>query len=138
MLDRDGISALVPHAGPMVLLDRVVEYDDETILCSATSHRRDDNPLRRHGKLHAACGAEYGAQAAAVHGPLTAESPVRAGQVVLLRDLSWQVADLGAVSGPLMIHAARLHADSSSTAYRFEITAEGRDVMRGECGIIFR
>ncbi len=88
--------------------------------------------------LHAACGAEYGAQAAAVHGSLAAESPVRAGQVVLLRDLSWQVADLGAVEGRLMIHAARLHADSASTAYRFGITAEGRDVMQGECGIIFR
>jgi predicted hotdog family 3-hydroxylacyl-ACP dehydratase len=138
MLDRAGISALVPHAGRMVLLDRVVQYDDETILCSATSHRRDDNPLRRHGRLHAACGAEYGAQAAAVHGPLTAESRRRAGQVVLLQGLSWQIADLGAVAEPLLIHAARLHADSSSTAYRFEITAEGRGVMQGECGIIFR
>ncbi len=88
--------------------------------------------------LHAVCGAEYGAQAAAVHGPLAAESPVRAGQLVLLRDLSWQVADLGAVEGQLMIHAARLHADSNSTAYRFGITAEARDVMQGECGIIFR
>lgn len=122
----------------MVLLDRVVQYDDETILCSATSHRRDDNPLRRHGMLHAACGAEYGAQAAAVHGPLASESPVRAGQVVLLRDLSWQMVDLGTVQDTLMIHAARLHADSGSTAYRFGITAGGRDVMQGECGIIFR
>lgn len=138
MLDREGISALVPHAGPMVLLDRVVQYDDRTILCVATSHRRDDNPLRRHGQLHAACGAEYGAQAAAVHGPLAAESPVRAGQIVLLRDLSWHIPDLGAVAGQLMIHASRLHADSGSTAYRFRVTGEGRDVMQGECGIIFR
>lgn len=138
MLDRAGISALIPHAGRMVLLDRVIQYDDETILCSATSHRRDDNPLRRHGTLHAACGAEYGAQAAAVHGPLAAKSPVRSGQVVLLRDLSWQVADLGSVAGPLVIKATRLHADSSSTAYRFEITVEDRNVMQGECGIIFR
>lgn len=88
--------------------------------------------------LHAACGAEYGAQAAAVHGPLAAGSRVRAGQVVLLRDLYWHVADLGTVAGQLMIHAARLHADSRSTAYRFRITADGRDVMQGECGIIFR
>lgn len=138
MLDRAAISALVPHAGPMVLLDHVVRYDDESILCSATSHLRDDNPLRRHGMLHAVCGAEYGAQAAAVHGPLAAETPVRAGQVVLLRGLSWQTVDLGAVEEPLMIHATRLHADSSSTAYRFMITAEDRDIMQGECGIIFR
>jgi predicted hotdog family 3-hydroxylacyl-ACP dehydratase len=138
MLDRAAISALVPHAGPMVLLDHVVRYDDESILCSATSHRRDDNPLRRHGLLRAVCGAEYGAQAAAVHGPLAAETPARAGQVVLLRDLSWQVADLGAVAEPLMIHASRVHADSRSTAYRFTITADGRDVMQGECGIMFR
>lgn len=138
MLDRAAISALVPHAGPMVLLDRVVRYDDESILCSATSHRRDDNPLRRHGLLHAVCGAEYGAQAAAVHGPLAADTPARGGQVVLLRDLSWRVADLGAVEEPLMIQATRLHADSSSTVYRFEITANGCEVLQGECGIIYR
>lgn len=138
MLDRAAISALVPHAGSMVLLDHVVRYDDESILCSAISHRRDDNPLRRHDVLHAVCGAEYGAQAAAVHGSLAAETPGRAGQVVLLRDLSWQVADLGSVEGPLMIRATRLHADSSSTAYRFGITVEDRNVMQGECGIIFR
>lgn len=138
MLDRAAIGALVPHAGPMLLLDQVVEYDDATILCSATSHRRDDNPLRRQGVLRAVCGAEYGAQAAAVHGPLAAQTSVRAGQVVLLRDLAWQMADLGAVEGPLMIHASRLHADARGTAYRFAITADGRDVMQGECGIIYR
>ena len=138
MLDRAAIRSLVPHAGPMLLLDHVVDYDDETILCSATSHRHDDNPLRRHGSLRAVCGAEYGAQAAAVHGPLASQTAMRPGQVVLLRDISWRVADLSTVAEPLMIHASRLHADDRSTAYRFVITAADRDVVQGECGIIFR
>lgn len=73
-----------------------------------------------------------------MHGPLAAGSPVRAGQIVLLRDLSWQVSDLGALAGQLMIQATRLHVDSTSTAYRFGITMAGGDVMQGECGIIFR
>ena len=38
----------------------------------ASSHRAADNPLRAHGRLGAACGIEYAAQAMAVHGALLA------------------------------------------------------------------
>ena len=50
-LDRAGIAARIPHQGRMCLLDRVLEWDDNRILCSAASHRAGDNPLRAHGRL---------------------------------------------------------------------------------------
>ena len=88
LLGRPGIDRLIPHCGAMVLLDQVISYDEKSILCTTLSHRRIDNPLRRDGKLPAVCGAEYGAQAAAVHGPLVTGQLMHPGQIVLLRDRS--------------------------------------------------
>lgn len=136
MLDRAGIAALIPHAGPMVLLDEVVSCDDRTIVCRTSSHRRADNPLRHGDALPAVCGCEYGAQAAAVHGPLLSGVRGRPGQMVLLRDVTWTVPDLGRIAAPLTVRAERLHQDARSLAYRFEISADATVLVRGECGII--
>ncbi len=65
------IGALLPHAGAMILLDRVEEWNGDSIVCTASSHRREDNPLRREGRLSSLCGIEYGAQAAAIHATLS-------------------------------------------------------------------
>lgn len=136
MLERPDIERLIPHAGAMVLIDRVVTVDEKRILCTATSHRRADNPLRVGGRLPAICGAEYGAQAAAVHGPATAGGTQRPGQVVLLRDIAWSIPDLAVIEGPLTVRAECLHRDGGSLAYGFSVDADGRTLVRGECGII--
>ena len=70
-LDHAWIEQHIPHKGRMCLLDEVLSWD-------ATPHplpqrqrtARRDNPLRAHGRLGAACGIEYAAQAMAVHGAL--------------------------------------------------------------------
>lgn len=136
MLDRAGIAALIPHAGAMVLLDEVVSCDVRHIVCRTMSHSRADNPLRYRGTLPAVCGAEYGAQAAAVHGPLALGAQQRAGRVVLLRDVAWTVPDLAGIAGPLTVRAECLHQDGRNLAYRFEIAAGAEAIVRGECGII--
>ena len=69
-LDRDAIMRRIPHQGTMCLLDAVLAWDDDHIRCSASSHLQPDHPLRAHGRLGAACGVEYAAQAMAVHGAL--------------------------------------------------------------------
>ena len=136
MLDRAGIAALIPHAGPMVLLDEVVSCDDRAIVCRTSSHTRPDNPLRRGDALPAVCGCEYGAQAAAVHGPLLSGERSRPGQVVLLREVVWTVPDLACIEAALTVRAERLHCDARSLAYRFEITLDAAVLVSGECGII--
>jgi len=136
MLERAAIEALIPHAGSMVLLDRVISCDAHAILCTTMSHRRQDNPLRRGAMLPAVCGAEYGAQAAAIHGPAISGGRERPGQVVLLRHIVWQLADLSQVEGPLQVRAECRHKDSRNLAYSFILTAAGQEILRGECGII--
>jgi len=136
VLGHAEIEALIPHAGDMVLLDRVLSYDEKSILCVAVNHCAPDNPLQAKGCLPAICGAEYGAQAAAIHGPAIAGVIERAGQLVLLRDIVWQISDLSVIRDPLMVHAACLHKDGHSLAYGFRITVDDHELLRGECGII--
>ncbi len=136
MLGRAEISCLIPHSGPMVLLDRVVSHDDTDILCTTLSHRRTDNPLSRGGRIPAVCGAEYGAQAAAVHGPLAKGQAMRPGHIVLLRELNWNRLYLSDIEGPLEVRARCMHRDARSLAYRFILSADEVEVLSGECGII--
>lgn len=138
MLSCDELARLIPHEGPMVLLDRVVESDAETILCRTESHRRRDNPLRRDGHLHAVAGGEYGAQAAAVHGPLQAGGGTswRPGMVVTVRDLNWSLRHLDAVAGEIEIRARCLLCNQRQLAYRFELLGESAVLVSGEIGII--
>src|SRR2546430_15076222 len=71
-LDRQWIEQHIPHKGRMCLLDEVLSWDAARIRCRSATHRSPDNPLRLHGRLGAACGIEYAAQAMAVHGALVA------------------------------------------------------------------
>ena len=78
-LDHQWIEQHIPHKGRMCLLDAVLSWDATRIRCRSTTHRTPDNPLRAHGRLGAACGIEYAAQAMAVHGALVASSAPLAG-----------------------------------------------------------
>lgn len=81
------IAALLPHAGAMVLLDRLLHWDAAMVRCSTGTHLVPGNPLRRDGRLAAICGVEYALQAAALHGALLAGGVAqRAGYVARLRD----------------------------------------------------
>lgn len=59
------IRSLVPHSGAMVLLDRVVSADDET-LCAEVTIGPDTLFLNEHG-VGTWVGVEYMAQAIAAH-----------------------------------------------------------------------
>ena len=50
-LDHAGIEALIPHHGPMCLLERMQSCDDTRIECVATNHRDPAHPLRTSSGL---------------------------------------------------------------------------------------
>jgi hypothetical protein len=74
MLASSQWAELIPHAGAMRLLDAVVDWNMATIHAIGERHGRSDHPLCDETGLHAMHLAEYGAQAAAVHGALLAVS----------------------------------------------------------------
>lgn len=139
-LDHDWIERHIPHQGRMCLLEEVLSWDEVRIRCRATSHRLADNPLRAHGRLGAACGVEYAAQAMAVHGAIMAHlagTPPRAGLLTSVRNLVLRVSRIDDVDTDLIASAERLAGDDGSTLYEFTVSGGGQELLSGRASIVF-
>ena len=136
--DHAWIAARVPHAGSMCLLDGVVQAAPEAITCRAASHRLPDHPMRQAGRLGAACGVEYAAQAMAAHGAMLSNgSRPRVGYVASVRSLDLLAERLDQPQ-TLEIVAERLSGDDDNILYRFEVGAGGRPLLRGRAAVVLR
>ena len=138
LLDRAWIAARIPHQDKMCLLDRVEAWDAQHVRCSASSHRGPDNPLRAHGRLAAACGIEYAAQAMAVHGALLApqQAPPRAGFLASVRGAVLHVGRLDDIAADLLVQAELFSSDGNNVLYDFSLQAEGRVLLEGRAAVI--
>jgi len=142
-LDRDAIAARIPHQGTMCLLDSVESWDNNHICCQARSHTDPANPLRAHGRLGAACGVEYAAQAMAVHGTLVGESGTssipaapRAGYLASVRGVTLFVDRLDTVDGPLTVSAERVTGDDNTVLYSFMVQAGEHTLLSGRAIVV--
>jgi len=138
-IEQSEIRKLIPHAGAMCLLERVEHWDETRIRCSASSHRRGDNPLRRAGRLRAICAVEYAAQAMAVHGALVAprQGPPRVGLLVSLRDVACAAVQLDDQPGVLTIEAQRQLGGPTEVVYAFAVRAGGTELLTGRATVVF-
>lgn len=133
---RAAIAALVPHQGAMCLLDRVVAFDTARITCEAETHRDAAHPLRRNGMLPAVCGVEYGLQAMALHGAITADAPQGAGFVAALAGVELLADRLDEVPGVLVVMAEALSRESRGFIYRFAVHGGGRRLLSGRATVV--
>ena len=138
-LDRAWIARHIPHQGSMCLLDHVEAWDAQGIRCRAGSHRATDNPLRAHGRLGAACGIEYAAQAMAVHGALQApqgSAGARAGYLVSVRGVQLHVFRLDDIAEDLLVEATCVTRSENNILYQFSISAAGRRLLDGRAAVV--
>jgi predicted hotdog family 3-hydroxylacyl-ACP dehydratase len=151
-LDRQWIEQHIPHKGRMCLLDEVLSWDAARICCRSATHRATDNPLRSQGRLGAACGIEYAAQAMAVHGALvaasaplerTVSSSVRSsigpaiGYLASVRNVILSVARLDDLESDLIASAERFTGDGRTVLYEFSVRHGGRLLLSGRASIVF-
>lgn len=132
------MAGLVPHAGAMVLLDRVQAWDADGVHCRARSHLDPTNPLRRAGRLGACCGIEYALQAAAVHGALLAGGVAQAaGYVAALRGMNLHVQWLdNPALGELHVHARLERQEAGGLLYALDVRSEaGACLLSGRASI---
>ena len=143
-LNRDDIASLIPHAGSMVLLDEVVEWDDARIVCQTRTHQDRGNPLCVAGELSSVCGIEFAAQAMAIHGGLVARSGVpadskpRAGFLASVRNVRMEVLRLDDVAAALTVEAVREAGDERNVLYRFEVRAGERMLVSGRAAVMLQ
>ncbi len=145
---REEIARRIPHQGSMCLLERVASWDMDRITCEATSHLDAHNPLRAHGRLGAACGIEYAAQAMAVHGALVAEaqagSPAqpaasgtpKAGYLVSVRGVTLHVPRLDDLASALTVQAERSSGNAGSILYGFTLHAGATLLVSGRAVVM--
>ena len=141
LLDRDAISALVPHAGAMCLWDEVLAWDETTIRLRAHNHRDPAHPLRSNGALRALHLCEYGAQAMAVHGGLLARQAggqAAPGMLVALRGVDLHVARIDALPGALECEAMVIARSDDSQQYGFRISHAGTRLAEGRAAVMLQ
>ena len=138
MLDHAWIAAHIPHQGSMCLLDAVLEWSAATISCRAISHRDPANPLRADGRLGAANGIEYAAQAMAIHGALLAgeDGPPRQGYLTSVRGVTLHVTRLDDLPEALTVQAERLSGDANNILYQFSLSHAGRCLLEGRAAVV--
>jgi predicted hotdog family 3-hydroxylacyl-ACP dehydratase len=126
---------LIPHAGSMCLLDRVVANSGDDIQCVTRTHTDPNHPLRRAGQLSALHLIEYAAQAMAAHGALESGG-VQRGMLASVRDLRLHVERIDDIDTELTIHATRRLAQSAGSLYDFTVHGSGRLLCEGRIAIV--
>ncbi len=137
--DRAAILRLIPHQGASCLLDAVLEWDAERIVCESNGHRAADHALRHRQQLSPLVLIEYGAQAMAVHAGLLAEaSGGSAGRRLLVstQAVGFDCDDVAQLAAPLVIHAERRLADAAGALYDFRIFSAGVRCAWGRVGVL--
>lgn len=143
---RPWIECNIPHQGRMCLIDEVLAWDAHHIRCRSATHRAADHPLRSHGRLGAACGIEYAAQAMAVHGALAGSAAanadpagdrVQAGFLASLRNVRLHVERLDDIESDLVCEAGLLAGDRQSALYGFTVTAAQLTLLTGRATVVF-
>lgn len=140
-MKAEDLCRLLPHAGRMCLLDTLVSWSPERIVCETSSHRQPDNPLRRDGRLATVNAIEYAAQAMGIHGGLEARErgeKVTGGYLGGLRDVKMTQTDLSACDGPLRIEAERLLAQPGGSIYRFAVYCGADCLIAGQATVILQ
>ena len=138
MLDHRWIAAHIPHQGSMCLLDELLTWDAAELRARATSHRSPDNPLRADGRLGAATGIEYAAQAMAVHGVLLAGDgqPLGVGYLASVRSVRLHTDRLDDIADDLEVRVQRLSGDAAVILYAFDLLAGGRTLIDGRASVV--
>lgn len=138
LMNIDDIVALLPHGEKMVLIEEVISWDEESIVCQSRSHHRDDNPLLDNGKLPTTACIEYGAQAMALHEAIcfnkdgmNGSAKPLSGVISALKDVSLSPIDLSDLEESLVISANRMMASAKGAIYRFEVKAGNYIIASG-------
>lgn len=122
------VADLIPHSGSMVLLDRIIDYDDQGLTAELVV--RGDGLLGDDKAVPAWAGIEYMAQAIAAYAGVMARrvgEPIRLGFLLGTRRYNSNVAvfKVGAI---LTIRVKKIMQDDNLGVFDCRIMGDGVDV----------
>jgi predicted hotdog family 3-hydroxylacyl-ACP dehydratase len=134
---RADIERMLEHAGDMCLLESTIAWDSQQIRCSAPAPQVG-HPLMREGRLPAIAGAEYAAQAAALHGALLdGVSTPRPGMLANLRDVTLHRTWFPGGGESLTVQVKVLSRSDSGCMYSFDVASGPEAVISGSLMVVF-
>ena len=137
-LTASDIEKLIPHSGSMCLLNSVLDWNQQSLRCAASSHRDIQNPLRNEAGLSSIYGIEYAAQSMAIHGALLDKNNAgRQGLLLSVKDINFTIQRLDDIAHDLIIDAEMLIADNAMFSYKFCVSANGVDLVSGKATALF-
>ena len=128
MTEFPPIAEVVPHRPPMLLLDRVVSYDGQLVVCEL--QLGPNSPFAASGEVPAIVGLEYMAQTIAAGAGLRARDngqPARMGFLLGCRSLTIAV-DTFHVGDRLTIEANRTWGENDLGSFACKVR-RGADVL---------
>ncbi len=140
-LTHDEIARRIPHAGRMALLDELLDWGDDHVVCRSVSHRSIDHPLRTAHGLLGPIAIEYAAQAMALHGALLAErddpnAAPKPGFLASVRQVQCHAANLAQCQGALDIEATRQAGQGDHILYAFRVSHAGQCLVEGRATVV--
>lgn len=123
----------------MCLLDRVLTWNSERIQCSASTHHAVDHPMRAFGRLGAACGIEYAAQAMATHAALQSGGDDRrpsTGLLIGVRRVNLYASRLDDIASDLLIEAECIIESAGHALYQFSIRSNDQLLLEGRAAVV--
>ncbi|CAN5273510.1 hypothetical protein BH10PSE17_BH10PSE17_38080 [soil metagenome] len=142
-LDIAPVAELIPHSRGMCLIDAIVSWDADSARAVATSHVRDDNPLRGAHGLAGVCAIEYAAQTMAAHGALVARAGgvddaahPTPGFIASVREVRIETARLDLLDADLVIDVERIASVERQVMYQFRVSAGDRLIAQGRSTVV--
>ena len=135
--DFPPIEDLLPHRGPMRLLDAVNRWSPDGVTCQATV--RPENPFVRDGRLLEVAHLELLAQGAAAH--ITLSDPFRRpvrGYLVAARDLTFSEEAGVPLGAPLEVEVREVARLGAFASYEGEVRHRDRVLARGSVRVYRR
>lgn len=130
MTDINGLSLveLLPHSGKMVLLDRIVDYDDNSLTSELIV--RGDGLLGDERAVPAWAGIEYMAQTIGAYAGLMAKrrgEPIKLGFLLGTRRYAGNVAEFE-VGSTLIVRADKIMQDNNLGVFDCRILGVGVEI----------
>lgn len=129
MIDCTDIAELIPHSGRMVLLDRIIDFDEQSLSAELTV--RNDSLLGDDKCVPAYVGIEYMAQAIAAYAGIQSKQagePIKIGFLLGTRRYTSNVGSF-AVGTLLTIHVKNIIQDDKLGVFDCKIYAKGIEII---------
>jgi len=122
------VAELVPHAENMLLLDKVIEYDEESLVAEVVV--RGDGLFNEGDKVPVWVGIEYMAQTIAAHGGMMrvlAGEPIQLGFLLGTRRFNCNISSF-TVGDKLTVSVNRLMEDQGLGVFNCHIKGDSIDI----------